>query len=153
MLTGTTQESDIKPERVLCKPDTTGEVIRWVCAGLGDNPDDYGANLTLGVWLGDKLIAGIILNDHRPHIDTWMTIYSEDKRWCKRAVVKYVFSVVFGLMDCRRANVFVSKDNHKSLKLALGLGFKIEGLLRQYRENGADCYILGMLKTECKWYG
>ena len=141
----------MKSEQVYCKPDTTGAVFEWVCQGLGDKPEDYGANLTIGVWLGKILVAGIILNDHRPGIDVWMTIYSIDRRWCTRAVIKYVFGIVFGLMRCRRANVFVSKDNHRSLNLALGLGFKNEGLLRQYREDGSDCYILGMLKEECRW--
>lgn len=150
-MNGTKPLCDMKSERVFCKPDNTGEVLKWVCAGLGDEVADYGANLTIGVWLGKILIAGIILNDHRPNVDVWMTIYSVDKRWCTKAVLKYVFGVVFTLMNCRRANVFISKDNHKSLSLCQRLGFKIEGLLRQYRENGADCYVLGMLKTECKW--
>jgi len=150
-LSGMKPACDMKSAPVYCKPDTTGEVLKWVCAGLGDDVADYGANLTIGVWAGTILLAGIILNDHRPNVDVWLTIYSTNKRWCTRAVVKYVFNVVFTLMNCRRANVFISKDNHKSLNLAQGLGFKIEGLLRQYRENGADCYVLGMLKTECKW--
>lgn len=145
---GMKQVSDFSKARVLCKPDTSGQVLKWVCDGLGDTPEDYGANLTIGVWLDDKLVAGIILNDHRPHIDVWMTIYSVNKRWCTKAVIKYVFNIVFDLMDCRRASVFVSKDNHKSLKLALGVGFKVEGLLRQYRDNGDDCYVLGILKQE-----
>lgn len=41
--------------------------------------------------------------------------------------------------------------NVKSLKLVKGLGFKTEGLLRRYRSSGEDCYLLGMLKNECKW--
>jgi RimJ/RimL family protein N-acetyltransferase len=150
-LTGLKQASDLKSEQVLCKPDDSGEVIKWVCAGLGDEVEDYGANLTIGVYLGKKLIAGIILNDHRENHDVWLTIYSTDKRWCTKAVIKYVFGIVFILMNCRRCNVFISKDNHKSLSLCERLGFVKEGLLRQYRENGTDCYVLGMLKKECRW--
>lgn len=150
-MTGLRQESALKPEPVLYKPDDTGEVIKWVCAGLGDKVADYGANLTIGVYLGNKLIAGIIFNDHRKDIDVWLTIYSIDKRWCTKAVIKYVFGIVFKLMNCRRCNIFISKDNQKSLSLCERLGFKKEGLLRQYRENGTDCYILGMLKSECRW--
>lgn len=150
-MTGLKQASGLKSEPVLCKPDDSGEVIKWVCAGLGDEVEDYGANLTIGVYLGKKLIAGIILNDHRENHDVWLTIYSTDKRWCTKAVIKYVFGIVFILMNCRRCNVFISKDNHKSLSLCERLGFVKEGLLRQYRENGTDCYVLGMLKKECRW--
>jgi len=31
------------------------------------------------------------------------------------------------------------------------LGFKIEGLLRRFREDGSDCYFLGLLKEERKF--
>lgn len=141
----------MKLEAVSFKPDETGEVARWVCAGLGDKIEDYGANLTIGVYLGTMLIAGIIMNDHRKNVDVWLTIYSINKRWCTKAVIKYVFGIVFNLMNCRRCNIFISKDNHESLSMCERLGFKKEGLLRQYRENGADCYVLGMLKQECKW--
>lgn len=148
---GLKQESDLKSEQVSFKPDTTGEVIKWVCDGLGDKVEDYGANLTIGVYRGSVLIAGIILNDHRQDLDVWLTIYSTDKRWCTKAIIKYVFGIIFILMGCRRCNVFISKDNHASLSLAERLGFVKEGLLRQYREDGTDCYVLGMLKKECKW--
>lgn len=146
-----TRKCALSSEAVSYRPDTTGYVLKWVCDGLGDKTEDYGANLTIGVWFGKILIAGIILNDHRKNVDVWLTIYSIDKRWCTKAVIKYVFGIVFGLMNCRRCNVFISKDNHKSLSLCERLGFKKEGLLRQYREDGTDCYVLGMLKSECKW--
>ena len=141
----------MKSEAVSFKPDETGEVFKWVCDGLGDKPEDYGANLTIGIYLKDELIAGVILNDLRENIDVWMTIYSTNKRWCTKRVIKYVFGIVFNLMNCRRANIFISKDNLQSLSLCERLGFKKEGLLRQYREDGSDCYVLGMLKAEYKW--
>jgi RimJ/RimL family protein N-acetyltransferase len=143
----------MKSEVELCKivPDLDGSIAKWVCDGLKENTDWIGANVTIGIFLGGNLIAGIIFNDHRKDIDVWLTIYSIDKRWCTKAVIKYVFGIVFKLMNCRRCNIFISKDNQKSLSLCERLGFKKEGLLRQYRENGTDCYILGMLKSECRW--
>ena len=150
-MNGTTHKCAMNSEAVYCKPDDTGQVFAWVCAGLGDKPQDYGANLTIGVYLNEKIIAGIVLNDHRKDIDVWLTIYSINKRWCTQSVIKYVFNVVFNVMNCRRCNIFISKSNEKSLSLCERLGFVKEGLLRQYRENGEDCYVLGMLKSECKW--
>lgn len=141
----------MKSEMVYCKPDNDGSVARWVCAGLGDNIAEYGANLTIGVYKGETLICGVILNDLRPNIDVWMTIYSTSKYWATKRTLKYIFGVVFDLMNCRRASLFVSKDNETSIKFVEKCGFTREGLLRQYRDNGADCYVYGMLKTECKW--
>lgn len=146
-----TQVLDTKLDQVLCKPDETGEVAKWVCEGLGDELSEYGNNLTLGIYRNGELIAGIILNDLRPNIDVWMTIYSTSKYWATRRTLKYIFWVVFDVMKCRRASLFVSKDNETSIKFVEKCGFIREGLLRQYRDNGQDCFVYGMLKSECKW--
>lgn len=145
------QESDTKSERVLCKPDLDGSILNWVCQGLGDNPLEYGVNITLGIYLADRLIAGVVFNDIRPNRDVWLSIYSENKKWCNRRVLRLIFDFVFDKIKAERASLFVSKDNEPSLNLVEKLGFVREGLLRHYRNNGKDCYIYGMLKSECKW--
>lgn len=131
--------------------DRDGYVTKWVCDGLGEDINWVGDHVTMAVHRDGKLIAGIIFNDIRPNSDVWLTIYSTDKRWCSRRVLRCVFDLVFGEMNCRRASLFVSKDNEPSKKMVESLGFVREGLLRQYRDNGTDCYVYGMLKNECKW--
>ena len=138
-------------EMVSCKPDFDGRVAKWVCDGLGENTDWIGAGATLGVYLGEKLIAGIIFNDIRPKCDVWLTIYSCDRRWCVRRVLRCVFNFCFTCLDCRRASAFVSVSNDKSRKLVERLGFRQEGVLRKYRDNGEDAFVFGMLKEECRW--
>jgi len=139
-------------DRVLCKVDETKQTLLYVADGLGDNPDDYLPCLSLNISLNGKTIAGVLLNDLRPGRDVWMTIYSSDKRWATRSVIKYVFGIIFNLMNCKRASVFVTVDNLKSLKMCERLGFRKEGCLRQFRDDGKDCFVMGMLKQECKWY-
>lgn len=150
-MSGTIQALDMKSERVLCKPDTDGSVISWVCNGLGDNPQEYGRNVTLGIYLDKRLISGVIFNDIRPNRDVWLSIYSIDKKWCNRRVLRLIFDFVFNKINAERASAFVSKDNEPSKKMLEKLGFVREGLLRHYRDNGKDCYVYGMLKSECKW--
>lgn len=146
-----TRESDLRSARVLCRPDEDGSVIAWVCKGLGDDPKTYGENVTLGIYLNDRLIAGVIFNDIRPNRDVWLSIYSIDKKWCNRRVLRLIFDLVFNKIGAERAGALVSKDNEPSFRLAEKLGFVREGLLRHYRDNGDDCYVYGMLKSECKW--
>lgn len=143
----------MKQEAGLCKiiPDCNGMIANWVCAGLGENTDWIGANVTIGIVRAGKLIAGVIYNDCRPGVDVWMTIYSASKYWCSRRILKHIFAVAFDVMDCRRVSAFVSVDNQASKSMLERLGFKREGLLRQYRDNGEDCFLFGMLKSECKW--
>lgn len=134
--------------RVLCKDD--GSVINFVARGLKDDVRDYIPSLELGIYL-DKLIGGVLINDIRPERDCWLTIYTESPRWATRQVLKYIFTVVFVTIGAKRCSVFVSESNVKSHEMCLRLGFKDEGLLREYRDNGENCYVMGMLKQECKW--
>ena len=46
-MTGLTQVSDSKPERVLCKP---ADVVEFVCKGLGDRVEEYQPCLSLGIY-------------------------------------------------------------------------------------------------------
>ena len=143
----------MKSEPALCRiiADLDGSIAKWVCDGLEYDTDWIGANVTMGIVLDGKLIAGIIFNNIRPNIDVWLTIYTINKRWCNRRVLRCIFNLAFNKMGCRRVSLCVSKDNEISKKLVESLGFVYEGLLRQYRDNGDDCYLYGMLKNECKW--
>jgi RimJ/RimL family protein N-acetyltransferase len=143
----------MKPEAELysIRPDFDGSIQKWICDGLGENTDWIGDSYTFGICYGGRMVGGIIMNDYRKDLDVWLTIYSISPRWCSKSVLKYIFKTCFETLNCKRVNVFISKDNSKSLSLCERLGFVKEGLLRQYRENGQDCYILGMLKRECRW--
>lgn len=150
-MTGMKQASDLSRVQVLCKADQTGAVIKFVADGLGDKIEEYIPALAIGIYEGEALIGGVLINDIRPKRDCWLTIYTSTPKWAKRHVMRYVFGVVFNLIKCERCSVLVSKSNKKSLDMCLRLGFKKEGLLRCYRDNGDDCYVLGMLKKECIW--
>ena len=138
-------------ERVLCKPDETLQTVQFVAHGLKDRVEEYLPCLSINISLNGKTIAGILLNDIRPGRDCWLTIYSASKRWATKRVIKYVFMIVFKLINAKRCTVFVSANNRQSLDMCLRLGFKKEGLLRCYRDDGQDCVVLGMLQHECQW--
>lgn len=152
-MNGMILKSDTKQDRGLYKiiPDSGGLLKNWICDGLGETSDWVGENYTIGILYDNKLIGGLIFNNYRVNVDIWLTIYTLNPKWCSRSVLRYIFTTCFETLKCKRVGVLVSKDNSKSLSLCQRLGFKIEGLLRQYRENGTDCYILGMLKEENKW--
>jgi len=152
-LTGLKQESDLKSEPVLYKimPDFNGVIQKWICDGLKENTDWIGDSYTFGICYKGKMVGGVILNNYRKDLDVWLTIYSVSPHWCAKSVIKYTFKTCFEALNCKRVNILVSKDNIKSLSLCERLGFVKEGLLRQYREDGKDCYFMGMLKKECKW--
>ncbi len=131
--------------------DLSGEVVHFVCRGLNENEDWVGQNITLGIKLNHELIAGIIINDIRAGLDCWLTIFSCDKRWCNKRVLRAVFDVVFDFLKCKRVGVMVDVQNAKSRTLVERLGFQKEGILRAFLNNGHDALIYSMLKKECQW--
>ncbi|MBP5215817.1 MAG: GNAT family N-acetyltransferase [Alphaproteobacteria bacterium] len=133
-------------------PDISGDISRWVCRGLNENSEWLGENITFGFAYNNRMVGGLIFHDYTPHRDVWWTIYSCDKHWCNRITLRRMFAVAFEYLDCRRINLLVSESNSHCLDFVQRLGFKKEGLLRHYRENGENCHILGMLREECPWF-
>ena len=148
---GTIRGFVLNKDRVYCKADDTGEVLKFVVDGLKDKIEDYIPSLAIGFYKDKELIGGALINAIRPGRDCWCSIYTNSPLWGKRHILRHFFSVVFCLIEAKRCSVFVSVSNQKSYKLGLRLGFKKEGILRQYRDNGEDCYVMGMLKKECIW--
>ncbi len=131
--------------------DKDNLLAQWVCAGLGENFDWVGENYTVGFVRSGKLCGALIFHNYRPQCDVWWTIYTQDKRWCTLKVLRYIFYTAFDVLQCRRISLLVSRSNQKCLDLVKRLGFRKEGHLRKFRENGEDAFIFSMLKNECKW--
>lgn len=71
-----------------------------------------------------------------------------------REALKACLSHAFRRLQVHRVDAFVATDNERSLHLLERLGFKREGLLRDYFWSGGvgyDHYILGLLKSDADW--
>jgi RimJ/RimL family protein N-acetyltransferase len=99
----------------------------------------------------NKILGGLVFHNYEPEHSLWWTVYSNDKRWCNRRMLRAMFGLAFEHYKCRRINVLVDEDNEASLRFVQKLGFKIEGKLRRFRSADKDSYLLGMLKDECSW--
>lgn len=135
----------------LILPDLSDQIADWVCRGLGLINVWKKQNLSYGFVYNGRLVGGLIFHDLQKHREVWWTIYTTDKHWCNRQMLRQMFAMAFKTMDCRRINILVNKSNQRSYNFVQRLGFVSEGLLRRYDENGEDCYFLGMLREECKW--
>ena len=130
-------------------------LVDWVSQGLGEpNTDWVGTNYyTVAFYYNGKLVGGLVCHDLRLGCDVWWTIYTTNKKWCNRKVLHHIFHLAFDVCKCRRISLGVSRNNMASLSLVKRLGFKFEGYLRGYRDNGEDVILFGMLKNECLWKG
>ena len=132
-------------------PDLSDCITDWVCNGLGFVNVWRGNNLTYGFVYNNQLVGGLIFHDLQRHKEVWWTVYSIDKHWCNRTMLRQMFEMAFVTMDCKRINILVNKSNQRSFDFVRRLGFVQEGLLRKYDDNGEDCWFLGMLREECPW--
>lgn len=131
--------------------DTEDIISNWVCQNLNFSLEEIGDHFTLGFFVGDKLVGGLIYHNIRPNRDVWWTIYTTDKRWCNRRVLNLIFKLAFNYLNVERISLLVNIDNHECIRLVKRLGFRREGLIRHFRDDGADCYFYGLLKSENKW--
>ena len=131
--------------------DDDGRIADFICRRLDISLPSSGVFGGLGFLIGGRLTGGILFSDIKPGVDAWLSIFSDNKRWCSRRVLYVIFDIAFNLLKCRRLNALIDTDNRASLRLAEGVGFRREGVMRQYRENGRDVYVLGMLKNECNY--
>ena len=90
--------------------DKNDVITNWVCDNLKSGNKWLGEHLTIGFTLGDRLIGGLIYHDCRMGHDVWWTIYTNDKHWCTRKILRFIFSVAFDYLGCRRISILTNVD-------------------------------------------
>ena len=73
-----------------------------------------------------------------------------EKGWGTPQVLRASFAYIFGTADCIRCTARVRADRQEAAEIAIRLGFRLEGVLRQ-ADNGLDVLLFGMLREECRW--
>ena len=92
-------------------PDKNNIIAKWVCKGLGEGTDWLDQYITYGFAQGGKMLGGLIFHSYRPNTEVWWTVYTVDKRWCNRRMLKVMFDIAFNKLKCRRISLLVSKSN------------------------------------------
>lgn len=144
---------DMSREAASCSvvADTNGVITRWVCDRLEAGRTWLGEHFTIGFVRDGKLIGGLIYHDCRPGRDVWWTLYTEDKHWCSKKNLRFMFSLAFDFYRCRRISMLTGINNLKCLKLAYQLGFRAEGVLKEYSDDGSDAVIMALHKEQSKF--
>lgn len=128
--------------------DENEVITNWVCNGLNLGTAWLGEHFTIGFMRDGRLIGGLIYHDCRPGRDVWWTLYTTDKHWCSKKVLHFIFALAFDFYRCRRISMLTSISNTACLKLAYRLGFKAEGVLKEFRDDGQDAVIMALYKSQ-----
>lgn len=95
---------------------------------------------------GDQ-VGAVVLNDYRPGRNIELTV-AIDGPWTVRdfrEIIRYCFERV------RRITMRTKCDNARAIKMLEALGFKQEGIMREWFE-GTDAVVFGLLRSEQKIY-
>lgn len=103
----------------------------------------------IGVELRGELVAGVVYHDYRPPVgDIQLSVAASTPRWATRTIICELLAYPFEQLRCRRLTATVRGDNLRALRFDRGIGFTVEGRMRDYYGNGVDSIILGMLRDE-----
>ena len=132
-------------------------IAAWVRSKIPDMAgDDFGPCVAIGMASDDgkKLWGGIVYHSYSPGLGLAMfTLASIHPRWAPRETIRRLLAVPFRQYNVRKLSAAIACDNERSLKLARGLGFKMEARLRHQFGDKRHGEVWSMMRTEfeAKW--
>lgn len=109
---------------------------------------------TISIIMDDKLIAAAVFTDWSPDRgDIQIAFAADHPKFMTRESINGVFNYPFVQLACRRVTSYVPVTNKQAKRFNEGVGFKLEGRLRDYLPSG-DIYIYSYLAKEffnSKW--
>ena len=104
----------------------------------------------IGVEQEGRIVAAVVYEgftdwDCRIHVAS-----DGSRRWLSRGFLVRVFAYPFLQCGLRRVTALVEEGNRAALKLDLGIGFQVEGRLKDATPEG-DMIVLGMTRARCPW--
>jgi hypothetical protein len=123
----------------------------FISAQTGDEPssDAYQA---LAMLHEGRLVAAAMYSGYYPKRDISVHFAADRKSLplIGRAVARALFSYPFGTLQLPRLSASTSEHNHDCLRLAMGLGFHLEGRKPRAGTNGEDLILLGCFPENIK---
>lgn len=102
---------------------------------------------TLAIIHDGKLAGGILYYDYFGNSIN-LSVVCDTPRCVNKTIFKAMLGYPFRQLGCKRVTALIKKKNKRSRKLAEGLGFKLEGVIRKHTEDGKDMCVYGLLDTE-----
>jgi len=103
--------------------------------------------ICVGVEREGKLIAVVCWDNFRD-TSIEVTIAADSPRWATRQTIQSLLAYPFMQLKCQRVTSFVRKGNKRARRLNDGLGFKLEGRLRDAGQNLETVLLYGITRKD-----
>lgn len=103
--------------------------------------------ICVGIEREGKLIA-VVAWDNWRGVSVEVTIAADSPRWATRQTITTLMSYPFMQLKCQRITSFVRKGNKRARKLNEGLGFKLEGRMRDAGPNLETVLLYGITRKD-----
>lgn len=97
-----------------------------------------------------EFLGGVVYNHFTPG-NCEVHVVAESPRFANRHTIREFFAYPFLQLGLNRLTGIVHTSNRRSLEGAQRLGFRVEGLLRDWYGKDQHGILLGMTREECKW--
>jgi RimJ/RimL family protein N-acetyltransferase len=131
------------------QPEFNKQVGDFVSTNIFGQPGQIDKYCSMAVIDKDRLIAGVLYNNFHPDAGVIeLHAAALDKRWMTRPIVRAIFDLPFGRLECQMCVIRVSERNETMLRIARALGFS-EVLIPRLRGRNEGEYVMTM--TDDDW--
>lgn len=141
--------------------EITRRIARWVQERIPNCLPFEGDIRAIGFARGGRVVVGVVYTEiitypeiiirgtrRQPGGNAYISIAVETRLWATPEVVSLILSPPFLQWGCNRVTAVIDKKFTRSRKLAEGVGFKLEGVVRQVLPGSRDAAIYGLLRED-----
>jgi len=137
-----------------CDYTRAAEVTAFITA-RAPHVTSLGQHVCIAVVRGDSptapLIAGLAFNEYRSGRDIQIHMAAKSPRWATRRIWGEILRYPFIQLGCARLTACTGSRNTRCARMLEGIGFRLEGQLREFYPD-EDLLIYGLLaKDAAKW--
>lgn len=128
--------------------EETRWLLAWVSQRLGGATFNEKTSQVIGCDDGHGNMGGAVVYSDRSGPNMYFTLCCDHPRLMTRDKVSALLGLPFNNPEIQRLTGMIVKGNKRSVKLAEGMGFKREGVLRQAAPDGSALLVYGLLRSE-----
>ena len=108
----------------------------------------------LGLAIDGKLTACMVVHDYHPtHRNCQISFAATSAKWATKPTIRAMMAYPFDQLKCDRLTTIISERNARSIRFNIGIGFKLEGIIRR-GYGDCDAMIFGLMRDEApSWLG